>query len=221
VAAERPDPARGKVALIDRRLRVLGLPAIAVAPRSATVPSPRVAFLWVPQDAGSPEIAANAPAAYWPGAAYVDWVGTDFYASYPNFAQLDQFYSEFSGKPFVLSEWALYGADDPRFVHALFAWARARPRVRMLNYYQGFTSASPASLAHYPASGAALAAELRAKRYLAYPPEYAHPVKHRRGSPPVPEQPPLPPAPGPAPGPPAGVIPGLPTVCIPLLNICV
>jgi hypothetical protein len=30
--------------------------------------------------AGSPDIPGNRPSAYWPGASYVDWTGTDFYS---------------------------------------------------------------------------------------------------------------------------------------------
>jgi hypothetical protein len=207
----------GPVRLLDHRLRALGLPGLrAKSPRTAqgratALPRPRVAFLWVPQDAGSPEIAANAPGAFWPGGAYVDWVGTDFYASYPNFSLLDAFYAAFGGKPFVLSEWAVYGFDDPVFVHELFAWARSHPRVRMLNYYQGFTASSRANLAHYPGSQRALRQELRSSRYLAYPPEYAHPERrHHR------PRPPQPPQQGVPPGPP---LPS-PETCVPLLPLC-
>jgi hypothetical protein len=213
----------GPIRRIDARLAKLGLPRLqASAGRGRTLSRPKVAFLWVPQDAGSPEIAANAPAAFWPGSAYVDWVGTDFYASYPNFALLDRFYSEFSGKPFVLSEWALYGTDAPGFVRSLFAWVRRHPRVRMLNYYQGFDPSGPANLAHYPASRAALRRALGSRRFLAYPPEYAHPPRPKPGHPhprpkppqnPQPAPPPLPPLPGPAPSP--------PQLCIPLLRLCI
>jgi hypothetical protein len=189
----------GRVAEINRRLRSLGLPTLRAQPAGA-LPRPRVAFLWVPQDAGSPQIAANDPSVFWPGAAYVDWVGTDFYSAYPNFSQLDQFYNQFGGKPFVLSEWAVYGSDDPGFVHALFAWVRAHPRVRMLNYYQGFSVSSRVSLARYPATQRALRQELRSKVFLAYPPEYAHPRKHQKqGNPPQPPQPGNPPSPPPKP----------------------
>ena len=89
----------GPTTVINRRLRALGLPRLQVRPTShcssksshavpratrcqPVLPRPKVAFLWVPQDAGSPDIAANAPSVVWPGGAYVDWVGTDFYASY-------------------------------------------------------------------------------------------------------------------------------------------
>jgi hypothetical protein len=212
----------GRVRAIDRRLRALGLPPVQGRlernrrGRLLPLPRPRVTFLWVPQDAGSPDIPANAPAAFFPGYAYVDWVGTDFYASYPNFSLLNSFYSQFNQRPFVLSEWALYGADDPGFVHALFGWVHSHRRLRMLNYYQGFVASSPANLAHYPASQAALRQELSSPLFLAYAPEYKHPYrprpkpgKHPR---PTPSQPPQPPQPGPAPGP--------APICVGLLNVC-
>ncbi len=202
----------GPVAAVDRRLRALGLPKLKAMPGCpggrhsggcrSSLARPKVAFLWVPQDAGSPEIAADSPGVYWPGAAYVDWVGTDFYSFYPNFSMLSQFYSQFSGKPFVISEWAVDGADDASFVHELFSWVFSHPRVRMLNYYEGFTSSSPANLARYPASRAALKQELRSKRFASYPPEYAHPRKPPRHHKPPPETPPVNPEPAQPPSPP-------------------
>lgn len=216
----------GRVRTIDRRLRRLGLPPIhgrlrrTRSGRLKLLPQPKVTFLWVPQDAGSPDIAANAPAAFFPGYAYVDWVGTDFYASYPNFGLLNSFYSEFPLRPFVISEWALYGGDDPQFVHALFGWVHSHRRVRMLNYYQGFVPSSPANLAHFPASQAALRQELASPLFLPYAPEYAHPYHHPpppgKRPKPKPPRPPQPPLPGSPPGPP----PGLPPVCVGLLGIC-
>jgi hypothetical protein len=202
----------GPVALINRRLRVLRLPPVRAGPRSR-LPGPRITFLWVPQTAGSPDLSANGPGSFWPGSAYVDWVGTDFYASSPNFAALERFYRTFPGKPFVISEWALWGADSPEFVRSLFGWARAHSRVRMLLYYQGFHVAEPFDLVHYPLSQAALRGELRSGRYLAYPPEYAHPpterarhAKRPAGRRPPPEKPPLPPVMGTPPAPPAPLL---------------
>lgn len=207
----------GRVASIDRRLRRLGLPPVRPSALRGAVwlARPRVAFLWVPQDAGSPELPSNAPAAFWPGSRYVDWVGTDFYASYPNFALLDAFYHRFPGKPFVLSEWALYGHDDPGFVRRLFAWVRSHRRVRMLNYYQGFTSSSPANLARYGVSRRVLRAALRSSRFLAYPPEYAHPRRRHH-----PALPPLPPQIGVPPTPPSPVGPPPSQMCLKVLGVC-
>jgi hypothetical protein len=93
---------------------------------------------------GSPEIAALRPQVYWPGGAWVDWVGTSFYSRFPNWGRLDAYYAAFAvarRKPFAIAEWAIWGADDPAFARRLFAWVRGHGRVRMVQYNQG-------SLAH-------------------------------------------------------------------------
>jgi hypothetical protein len=136
------------------------------------LPRASVAFLWVPQVAGAPDIRANSPRAYWPGAKYVDWVGTDFYSKFPNFAGLERFYRQFPGKPFSFAEWAVWGGDNPGFVHRIFSWARSHRRVRMMLYNQGVKTAGPFRLAHYPRSRTALAAELRSGRFAQFTPEY-------------------------------------------------
>ena len=73
----------GPVAEIDAKLRRLGLPGVETA--ADELPQPQIAMVWVPQTRGTPDIPANMPRAYWPGDAYVDWVGTDFYSRFPNF----------------------------------------------------------------------------------------------------------------------------------------
>ena len=196
---------------INRRLHGLGLPPLPRRTR-AHLPRPRVAFLWVPQTAGSPDIPANEPSDFWPGSRYVDWVGTDFYAAYPNFSGLERFYRAYSGKPFVISEWGMSGQDDPWFVRTLLGWVDRHPRVRMLNYYLGFDDPGPYDLNRFPRSRAALRAELRKRRWLAYPPEFDpalhHPPygkRHRK----LEERPrphhDAPPQQGAPPGPPAGI----------------
>ncbi len=124
-----------------------------------------VSLLWVPQVAGAPDTRANAPRAYWPGGAYVDWVGTDFYSRFPNWAGLERFYRQFGGKPFAFGEYAVWGKDDPGFVRRVFAWSKARPRVRMLIYNQGNDPTGPFRLKRYPRSRDALRSLLRSPRY--------------------------------------------------------
>ncbi|HSD78610.1 MAG TPA: hypothetical protein VLA98_14450 [Solirubrobacteraceae bacterium] len=154
----------GEVAAIDARLAALHLPPVRTA--AAALPAPQVALMWVPQVAGAPDIRANAPAAYWPGRAYVDWVGTDFYSRFPNFAGLERFAAgrRWRGLPFAFGEWAVWGADDPGFVHRLFTWVRRHRQVRMLVYNQGLMADGPFRLRHYPRALAALRSELRALR---------------------------------------------------------
>jgi hypothetical protein len=201
----------GPVSHIDRRLRALGLPPVTGGVgASARLPRPRAAFVWDPQTQGSPDVSGNAPGDFWPGGAYVDWVATDFYADYPNFALMDRLYADFPRKPFEISEWGLWNSDDPWFVSSLFAWMRGHPRARLLLYFQGFTTSGPFDLGHYPRSRGVLKDALHSARYVAYPPEYAHPPKR-------PSPPPLPPTPGPPPSPlPTLQICVLPGVCLTL-----
>jgi hypothetical protein len=57
-----------------------GLGPAARLTSQTTLPTPRLAFMWAPQTAGTPDIPANRPAVYDPGSAYVDILGTDFYS---------------------------------------------------------------------------------------------------------------------------------------------
>jgi hypothetical protein len=161
----------GTLAAVNAKLRSLHLPPVDT--HGSDLPQPQVAFMWVPQVAGAPDTRANSPRAYWPGAAYVDWIGTDFYSKFPNWAGLERFYGDrtWSRKPFVFGEWALWGRDDPSFVHRLFAWSRSHRRVRMLMYNQGKLATGPFRLVHYPRARRALAAELRAPRFAEFAPE--------------------------------------------------
>jgi hypothetical protein len=161
----------GPVAVINARLGALGEPP--VHGRSAgVVARSRISFVWTPQTAGSPDTPANSPAAYYPGDGYVDWVGTDFYSRFPNFAGLEALYKHYPQKPFAFGEWALWSADSPAFVNALFAWVNSHPRVQMMLYNQGYGSHSPFALAPDPASTAAIRQQLTPPRYLAKTPDW-------------------------------------------------
>src|SRR5215211_3768978 len=162
----------GDVGTIDRRLKALGLPPVRTA--EDELARPRVAFLWVPQVAGAPDTRANSPRAYWPGREYVDWVGTDFYSKFPNFAGLDRFYRDFARerKPFVFGEWAIWGRDDAGFVNRFFGWVGAHRSVRMLMYNQGNRPDGPFRLHRYPRAAKALRAKLGTSRFAPFAPEY-------------------------------------------------
>ena len=148
----------GPKAAIDARLRKLGLPAVQGGPEE--LPTPQLAMVWVPQTRGTPDIPANMPIKYWPGPQYVDWVGTDFYSRYPNFHWLTDFYNRFRGKPFVFGEWGIWGAENPRWVTQLFDWVRARKRVKMMLYNQGFQHKGVFRLDNYPRSRAEIKRQL-------------------------------------------------------------
>jgi hypothetical protein len=160
----------GAVSGIDAELHALRMPPVAAA--ASTLPTAPVAMLWVPQVWGAPDTPQNAPAAYYPGGGYVDWIGTDFYSPYPNWVGLDRLYGQFPGKPFVFGEWAVWGRDNPRFVNQLFGWVRAHPRVRILMYNQGYKVAGKLALGHYPASARAIARHLSNPLFAPFAPEW-------------------------------------------------
>jgi hypothetical protein len=162
----------GSAAAIDSRLRALGLPAVRGLAPSGALPTAPVAFLWVPQTAGSPDTSANSPRAYYPGDAYVDWVGTDFYSKFPNFSGLQRFYSEHPGKPFAFGEWALWDADNPSWVDQLFSFISSHSRVRMALYNQGERTNGPFRLSRYPGARREIRRFLSSPRFIAYSPEW-------------------------------------------------
>jgi hypothetical protein len=156
----------GPVSAIDAELAGLHLPPVAGKDGGDLLPEPQVSLLWVPQTEGSPAIARNSARAYWPGARYVDWVGTDFYSKFPNFSKLETFYRDFK-KPFVFGEWALWGGDDPGFVSRLFRFVNTHRRVQMMLYNQGNDPNGPFRLKRFPRARAAIRHQLRSARYLA------------------------------------------------------
>jgi hypothetical protein len=149
---------------VDAQLRALHQPPLQAG---GELPAAPVAMQWVPQVAGAPDVAGNRPLAYWPGARYVDWVGTDFYSKFPNFSGLERFYASVRRfhKPFVFGEWAVWGADNPGFVQRLFDWTRSHALVRMLVYNQGKMSDGPFRLRHYPRSARVLRGLLTRARF--------------------------------------------------------
>jgi len=161
----------GPIKTIDAKLHALGMPPLREA-TTPTLPRSPVAFLWGPQTAGTPDTESNSAAAYYPGEAYVDWVGTDFFSLYPNFIGLERFYREFPGKPFVFGEWAVWGGDEPAFVERFFSFISSHPRVRMALYNQGEREDGPFRLFRYPNSRREIQRLIASPRFLAYAPEW-------------------------------------------------
>ena len=159
----------GAASTIDRRLHALRLPALRTP--LTVLPTPRVSFMWAPQTAGTPDTPANAPTAYYPGAAYVDIVGTDFYSAYPNFRGLQALYAAYPSKPFGFNEWAMWQNGDPGFVRQLFAFVRAHRRIALMVYNEGLNSDGPFRLKRFPAATGEIRRQLSSPRFLGYAPE--------------------------------------------------
>jgi hypothetical protein len=149
----------GSLAHIDQILARLGMPPV---PTTQDLPAGRVAMVWGPEVAGEPDIPANQPRAYWPGRAWVDWVGTDFYSRFEDFTALSSFYAAFGGAPFVFGAYGLSGADDPGYVHRLLGWVDAHPRARMLVYND------PSRLSRHPQAARALRRALAGSRFPSF-----------------------------------------------------
>lgn len=166
---------------VEHKLRKQGMPKIR-AKTKRKLPQPKLAFAWVPQSAGSPNIAGNQPADYFPGYNYVDWVGVDIYSKFPNFAGLNAVYKKFDRAPFLIGEWAPWGVDNPAFVNTLFNWIEGHSRARMAVYYQGFGEGAdnPYEITDYPQSLDVLRNVLNSKRYAPFTPEAAK-AKQNKG----------------------------------------
>ncbi len=144
----------GKLTKIDLRLSRAGLPPLSDVngPLPSGLPKAPIAVLWSPLVTGAPGVRWNRPERFYPGRAYTDWAGTDFYSGYQEWKALTHLYNSYPGQPFVLTEWAVEGSDDPTFVKRLFVWARRHPRTRMLVYYQDFGTVNPYRIQSFPAS---------------------------------------------------------------------
>ncbi len=129
-----------------------------------------MSIIWSPLPGGSPRVKGNFPGNYWPGSRWVDWVGTDFYSQYPVWEDLNRFYAgkQWKGKPVAMTEWAVSGEDEPRFVKQLVAWVVKRPRVRMLVYYHGFGAGNTYDLSLYPRTTNTLRQKIRRANFLPY-----------------------------------------------------
>jgi hypothetical protein len=146
----------GEVARIDAKLRRLGMPPVRTGAR--LLPGAKVDLMWVPLSFGNPEIPKNHPKHWWPGGAYVDWVGTTWYSPYRKTSAMDRMYRFplWRNKPFAFAEWGVWGADTPSFVNQFFGFLKSHPRVRMAVYYQSAGLKPEFRLSTHPASRAAL-----------------------------------------------------------------
>ncbi|MDX6635012.1 MAG: hypothetical protein QOF06_1215 [Solirubrobacterales bacterium] len=155
---------------VNATLAEIGLPPVArtKGPPPAELPAAPVSIVWSPLPGGSPRVKGNFPGNYWPGRRWVDWVGTDFYSQYPVWKDLNRFYAgkQWRGMPVAMTEWAVSGEDDPRWVKQTIAWTVKHPRVRMLVYYQGFGVGNPYDLRLYPRTLNTLRKKIRRPNFL-------------------------------------------------------
>jgi hypothetical protein len=165
----------GEVAAINRKLERLGLPKVKTG--ASELPKPRVALAWVPLSLGNPEVAHNRPGNWWPGGAYVDWVGTTWYSPFRKSSVMHDFYRSrpWRKKPFMFAEWGVWGAESPAFVHQFFGFLKSHPRVRMAVYFQSAFLKPEFRLSSHPRSRAALRKAVKWSRLSGLAPEFAGP----------------------------------------------
>jgi hypothetical protein len=151
----------GPVAEMDAELHRLHMPPVRTD--DAELPRSAVALMWVPLSFGNPEIEKNHPRHFWPGARYVDWIGTTWYSPYKSSQAMDRFYDYplWRNKPFAFAEWGIWGRDDPGFVRQFFGFVKSHPRVRMAVYYQSALLKREFRLSAHPGSRAALRQAIR------------------------------------------------------------
>lgn len=162
----------GKRPLINQRLKEAGLPPLNSS--VGGLPKAPVAIVWSPLPSGSPTTKKNLPQNFFPGSKWVDWTGTDFYASYPEWGALTRLYERYPEKPFAITEWGVENGDDPSFVAKLFTWVERHPRTKMLVYYQDFGSTSPYRIQNSPESLSVLTERLHSGQFPAYAPGAPH-----------------------------------------------
>jgi hypothetical protein len=157
---------------LNATLAEIGLPGLnrTKGENPESLPAAPLSIIWSPLPAGSPRVKGNFPGNYWPGSRWVDWVGTDFYAKYPVWVDLERFYAgkQWSRKPFAMTEWAVQEEDEPHFVKDLITWVVTHKRVQMLTYYQGFGPGNPYELALYPRTANTLRKKIRRANFLPY-----------------------------------------------------
>lgn len=147
----------GPATRINAKLKSLGMPPIAHD--LASNPFPRLRIVWNPLAGGSPRIAGNAAAQYYPGRAYVDVEGVDIYdeASGAPWQAVSALYSAAVShhKPFAIPEFGLIGVDDPAFVTTACAFLKTH-RVEEASFYEG-NPGGPFDIAAKPNTKAAYA----------------------------------------------------------------
>jgi hypothetical protein len=156
----------GDVALLNAKLHGLGMAPVDT--QGAALPTPPVSFQWVPLSYGNPEIARNHPKHWWPGSAYVDWVGTTWYSPFLTVKAFHSFYSYrlWRRKPFVFGEYGVWGAESPRFISLFFRFVTSHRRVQMISYYQSGLLKPQFRLSTHPRSREALRSKLRSPRFV-------------------------------------------------------
>ena len=138
---------------LSRKLRGLGMPGV-----SGDVPEnpyPQLTIVWNPLAVGEPPVRGNHYRDYFPGKAYIDAYGNNYYNTSGSYAwhRTTELYRAYPGKPFMFPEWGMT-VDDPGYVRSFADFVRKHRRVRFASFYNG-RSGGAFDLARKPRSRAA------------------------------------------------------------------
>jgi len=143
----------GTATAMSAKLRALGMPGVAIdVPQN---PYPHLTVVWNPLAVGVPPVRGNGFRDYFPGSAYFDAYGNDYYdfGTY-SFVRTTELYEAYPDKPFVIPEWGL-AVDDPGYVRAFADFVRQHRRVKFIGFFNGRAGelfdlgSKPKSLAAY------------------------------------------------------------------------
>jgi hypothetical protein len=170
----------GKRSAINRALVQRGMPRILQASSNHDpvytaqkvrphLDRPKVGFVWTPLAISSPNVPGNQPSDYWPGRAFVDWVGTDLYAKYDSASMrsaVNRLYRDHPGLPFAVGEYSPWN-KDPRgnYTRHLFHWAESHHRVGMLIYYRSVTTRTHFAVGHWDAARRVIRHQLNKRQF--------------------------------------------------------
>lgn len=125
----------GTAASLTAKLRRLNMPGVNEdIPQN---PYPQLTVVWNPLAVGEPQVAGNSFRDYFPGLAFFDVYGNDYYDFGTwSFIRTTELYNAYPSKPFVIPEWGL-AVDDPAFIQAFAAFVRSHRRVKFIGFYNG------------------------------------------------------------------------------------
>jgi hypothetical protein len=145
----------GSATFMSAKLRAAKMPG-GVRVDLPPNPYPNMTVVWNPLAVGEPPVAGNGFRDYFPGLAFVDAYGNNYYntsGSYAFHRTLD-LYRAYPRKPFFFPEWGLT-IDDPGYIRAFATFVRQHRRVRFASFYNGSPGSvydlrrKPRSLAAY------------------------------------------------------------------------
>lgn len=126
----------GSAAYMSAKLRARKMPGVLVdLPPN---PYPNMTVVWNPLAVGEPPVRGNGFPDYFPGLAYVDAYGSNYYNTTGTYAwhRTTDLYRAYPRKPFFFPEWGLT-MDAPGYVCSFARFVRNHRRVRFASFYNG------------------------------------------------------------------------------------